>query len=208
MIPETLFNTAAIAATVIGALGSLFFGLWKVAIKYHNDLRTRLDRIDKCSKRGYQRMKRWEPLLQMLAPNGGKSLNDAIRRLETRGQEIENQLVRNSYLKRSMLNDMPLFETNELGAWVWSNSALDELCGVPENVLLGPSWLRMVDATSRSDTQQAWHLAVSSGVPFYWDTFLVNEDSGDKSKVTISAQPIHNNKNELVGYAGKVSMVV
>lgn len=198
---EHLWNFSTIFLTVVGALGSAAVYFWRVAKDHY----AKFDRIEKVSHKALVKMRKWEPFLKNLAPNGGKSLFDSISRLEQSVQFMQDQLAVNNYLKRAILPDSPSFESDRQGRWTWTNAALDELCGTHDGDLLGQAWIRAVQADLREEAQAEWFRAVKAGVPYHWETTLINEVTVKAIEVTYRASPIVNQRNEVVGYFGSVS---
>lgn len=198
---EHLWTYLAILGPILGGLGSLFLYLWKV-VKDHCD---KFDRIEKASKKSLAKMRKWEPFLRHLAPNGGKSLFDAIARLEQGQQAIQDQIAINNYLKRTIMPESPSFEADRSGKWTWTNHSLDTLCGVQEGDLHGNAWIRAIQADLREEAQVEWMRSIRAGVPYYWESTIVNEVTVEAVAVTLRAVPISNYRNEVVGYFGSVA---
>ena len=97
-----------------------------------------------------------------LLPNGGKSLSDAITR-------IENKLTAAASTQTSMLelSEIAIFQTSETGECTNANNALCKIFGATREQMLGYGWLHFIE---NSEQQRViWESAIES------DNEIVNE---------------------------------
>ncbi len=92
-----------------------------------------------------------------MSPNGGKSIKDAIARIDASTKTME--FWRKSYMD---LDERMLFTSDDLGHCTWVNKAYLKFSGTNQEEILGENWINCVFPEDRDKVIIEWNNAVKN----------------------------------------------
>lgn len=133
---------------------------------------------------------------EQMFTNGGKTLRDAVNRIENRITLLENQ--QNIYIM-----DTPhgVFNSNKEGKFISVNRTLCRMTGKTEGELLGRGWINSVAEYDRERVDDSWKYALEHEIEFS-TSFDITDIDGAHFKVKCTANPMKSADGKLLGYLG------
>jgi len=135
-----------------------------------------------------------------LTPNGGKSMKDAIDR-------IERQLIVVGGGQIALLQDLTygVYRCDQKGDTEYVNRTLLSVTGMQFEQVVGTGWLQFVSERDRDAVDADWKAAVREGREFL-ATYDIKTVTGEHPVVS-HAYPIKDEYGVLVGYFGTIKPV-
>lgn len=136
-------------------------------------------------------------ILKEVKPNGGKSLADSIKRIES------NMLWMSIF---QHLYDHPLFRTDKFGNYIWINNSFSIMAGASFEEVKDKRWFSLVSEDDRARIKEEWKEAVEDKRLFdvvYW---IHNTPNKKIFKVREIAYP-NIVLGELQGYMGTINIL-
>jgi PAS domain S-box-containing protein len=137
-----------------------------------------------------------EEIAQELRTNGGSTLKDAINRIEkTQAFTLTRQ--------RALLDShgLAIFETDEEGDCTHANQFYLDAVGRGMPEVAGKGWISCIAPEDRERVATEWYRAVSDNRMFNGKYSFVASD-GTTFMSVVSAHPVKNNSNKIIGYVG------
>lgn len=107
-----------------------------------------------------------------LMPNGGKSLNDAVRRTEAK--------LDAGLRFSATLQDIPTWEADAAGKCVWASPALCQLFGLSQSDMLHSGWLDAIATQEeREKISREWATSLKHQIPFSATFTILNRSTGE-----------------------------
>jgi len=129
-------------------------------------------------------------------PNGGSSMRDAIDRIESSIQVV------NQRLKGYASSDgLAHFECDADGKVTWVNRTFCEVTGLTESEATGNGWVLSVDEVERDDVQLEWRNAVKDNRDFFMK-YRCRRRSGESIFVENHATILRTSNGKILGYVG------
>lgn len=145
--------------------------------------------------------KQIEAIRNEISPNGGKSLNDAIKRIETKVDRMKDGL---HFV--IALSEEPVWECDPAGECKWASPALCAMFGLSHQEMLGWGWLSAIATQDeRHKTAEAWNDAVTRMIPYTQTYTIHNRVSGERSVVEARGFPSNGDDGRAVWYYGTVN---
>lgn len=117
-----------------------------------------------------------------LMPNGGKSLNDAVRRTEAK--------LDAGLRFSATLQDIPTWEADAAGKCVWASPALCQLFGLSQSDMLHSGWLDAIATQEeREKISREWATALKHQIPFSAVYTIHNRSTGEHYLVESRSWP-------------------
>ncbi|HXG88759.1 MAG TPA: PAS domain S-box protein [Vicinamibacterales bacterium] len=144
---------------------------------------------------------------QQLESNGGKSLRDAINRIDPK---VNRTLATHTAIINVL--DHPMFFTDSNGELVYTNRSFQWLIGYSKADLIGRGWLTAVKESDRDRVADGWFRAVKDKRIFSTEMTFCYGASGDERKegheirVRLSADPMRDDTGDVAGWLGAVEM--
>jgi PAS domain S-box-containing protein len=184
-----------------GALGVLW-GVWKWLKTRRDNWKSFFQRIDTLQTGLTEVQVSQKTMKDQMGVNGGKSLRDAIDRIE--------DTVRRSEARQSAIGhafSRPLFETNAKGLYVHVNHAYEELTGFSLDELLGNGWFSAVYIEDRRHIATEWAHAVKDQRLFRADFRLLTGAGSSSKQVYMEATPMRDIvEKETIGWFGTITV--
>lgn len=133
---------------------------------------------------------------EQMFTNGGKTLRDAVNRIENRITLLEKQ--QNIYIM-----DTPhgVFNSNKDGRFTTVNRTLCRMTGKTEGELLGNGWINSVSERDRERVVDSWKYAIENEIEFS-TSFDITDTDGFQFRVRCTANPMKSADGKLLGYLG------
>ena len=140
---------------------------------------------------------RIKKLLQLLEPNGGSSLADAINR-------IESKLIRSEQREKAILQEtpIPMFEANEHGYCIWINKSYQNLTGCGIEEVSGNGWQTCIAEFDRKRVTDEWDECISHQRDFDLMYTMRNCRDAREFKVSCRAYIQRNKSGNPIGWFG------
>lgn len=140
--------------------------------------------------------------------NGGGSLKDAVRRIETRCERVEESLVASGQRLKALLTDGAdgMFELDAKGGLVWANRTLCRLLGKQSDELVGRGWERCVAADERADVIEEWDRSVRVDRELAMNIHFVTS-RGEPLFLQVHTYPFKNIKGDTIGFIARCSVI-
>lgn len=102
-----------------------------------------------------------EMIRKQVQPNGGASIPDSLRRVET-------ELAHSRVVQQEMVSQtgVAMWQSSADGACIWASPALADLLNIDGPRVLGNGWASAVHQEDRSRVQEEWKSAVREWRPF------------------------------------------
>jgi len=144
-----------VAAIVAGAgllakLGSVF---WKGFVKREIDIIA-------------ENRRKLDVVFKELIPNHGSSIKDKINKLE-QSVAHNNELTEKIFNRQRWLmerQDLPIFESDLNGRYVWVNEKYASLFGKSASHFLGHGWKNTIHPEDRERVEEGWAQSVKDGI--------------------------------------------
>jgi len=136
-----------------------------------------------------------------LTHNGGASLKDAVRRIET-SIHVNNNKFR-SYLS---LQKQPIWESDADGNCEWVNDAYTRITGYSLDHLKNRGWMMIVKRDERAYIENEWQRSIAERRTFNHQLTIVGSN-GDEYKVHAHGYPVVSNTGDVMGYIGILDAV-
>lgn len=133
--------------------------------------------------------------------NGGKTLRDAVNRIENRITLVEKK--QGVYM---MDTREGIYETNAKGEFTSVNRTMCKFLGRIESDLLGNGWLNSIHEDDRIKVDESWDYAVANEIEFEMIFDVVDVERNTHS-VKCRAKPIRSVDGKLIGYIGMVDYI-
>ena len=113
-----------------------------------------------------------EMIRKQVQPNGGASIPDSLRRVET-------ELAHSRVVQQEMVSQtgVAMWQSSADGACIWASPALADLLNIDGPRVLGNGWASAVHPEDRSRVQEEWKSAVREWRPFE-ETYKTRAGSG------------------------------
>lgn len=148
-------------------------------------------------------MRRWvssiNKAVAQLAPNGGSSVFDTIKRIDARQDEI---VARTMAIQDSAPN--AIFECSASGACTFANRKLSELFGMDWSEMQNNGWLQAIRDDDRERVYEKWHHAVANDIPYRDEYTVVNQRTGALVRCVSMAKAMKDRDGKTLGYYGTV----
>lgn len=192
-LTEYLAWVAAVGGSIIGIYKFAQF-LKKIAIKPIIDFFIAVDKcINIINKMDYE-----------FTTNGGKSIKDAIIR-------IESNLLSNEQRTRAILSHLPypIFESDKDGKCIWVNKEYQRLVGKDLNELRGYGWVNAIASEDRDRVIFEWDLAVKQNREFTSKYYIIN--TNDQRVLVLCHTSMIYGKNDtitnFIGYLEPIGVI-
>jgi PAS domain S-box-containing protein len=193
-------NLAHISKIVgyLTALAGFCYGLWKWACIP----------IYKHFKAFGTLNKQIETIYLEVTPNGGGSIKDAIKRIESNYGEIEAKLISLQNIQDAYREDGPIgiFECATTGENLYVNRTYARWLGASKSDLLKLGWVNFVPKEDRESYRKAWKNAFEDGRELEMPMKLIRSDKKE-IYCNIWAYPIINKDGTVVQYLGIINKV-
>lgn len=136
---------------------------------------------------------KYDDIINELKPNGGKSLRDAINRLDARQRAKDNMDI-----------DVGIFETDKNGLYVHVNLHYCHMVGRSIDELRGNGWLNAISERERNDVFSEWQNAINSKRIFECQC-TIETTYNQTLEVETRAVPVFESNGEIVGYYGTIN---
>lgn len=142
-------------------------------------------------------------------PDSGKSMRDAINRIDTAVAEIRDHLAANAHRTRTLLRGFqtPVFETDKEGNFVWANDAYIELCGRNLDEITRSGWLTHIDQEEREEVRQEWTRSIAQLRDFDMEYTIVNHKVSRRHYVRGRASVLRGLDQKVMGYLGTAELL-
>jgi PAS domain S-box-containing protein len=144
-----------------------------------------------------------KPTLDELRPNGGGSMLDMIRRIDT-------TVVRVGAMQRLLIGvtNGAVWECDADGRCTYGSPALCELFGLSSEEFVGAGWTSaIVNQRQRQDAWMEWQSAIKAGVPYAAEYVVRNHRTGERFIARASGHPVVDGKHVVIGFLGTVDKV-
>jgi PAS domain S-box-containing protein len=138
-----------------------------------------------------------EVMATALGPNGGKSLADAIRRLE---ESQKRSVARASAVIYA--TGQAVWEADSAGHFLEVNRAFEQLTGAGSDDVAGRQWISLLHPDCRDRVVREWFHAVADRRRFSAEAVL--EVDGGSRRVELQAEPMRTSDGEVIGWFGRV----
>jgi hypothetical protein len=145
-----------------------------------------------------------EKMHEEFQPNGGGSLRDAINRIETR-LLVEQQTRR--ALSMVMDVNVAIFERDAKGLYLWINQCYSNISGLSLAEAKNYGWINAIDPREREKVLNEWNSAIEQKRAFQMEYKIINIQTGIPTKVKCNSCPLHDEKEEIVGYVGTLTPI-
>jgi len=137
-----------------------------------------------------------------LIANGGSSLADAIRRIETR-------LIIGEHTQKALLLDdeKAIFRCDVDARNVWVNRTYARWLKCGTNELLNLNWKKFINQEELIKYSSVWHEAFKDGSEFEYRNLELTDVEGNPVLLNVSVCGIADQKNEIIGYVGQMTKV-
>lgn len=134
-----------------------------------------------------------------LSPNGGSSIFDAIKRIET-------HLLSREQFQYAIMQDTNLgyFKCSIDGRNEWVNRTYARFLGCGTSELIGFGWKKFIRAAELERYNDVWQQAFSDGCEFE-DIVEFTNVQGEPVPLKISVSAMHGLKGDVIGYVGQVT---
>lgn len=131
-----------------------------------------------------------------LTHNGGSSLKDAVRRIESSLHSNHNRF--RSYLS---LQKQPIWESDAEGNCQWVNDSYIRLTGYSLDHLKNMGWMMIVKKDERAYINNEWERSIADKRTFNHKLTIVSSN-GEERKVFAHGYPIMSHEGGVAGYIG------
>lgn len=133
---------------------------------------------------------------EQMFTNGGKTMRDAVNRIENRLTLLEKQ-------QEVYIMDTPhcVFNTSSDGKFTYVNRTMCRVTGRMESELLGSGWINSVDELDRERVDRSWEYALENGIEFS-SSFRMIDSDGETFMVKLTANPMKSQDGKVIGYLG------
>lgn len=133
--------------------------------------------------------------------NGGKSIKDAINRIELRQISQEHRI-------RAILSHWPLafFESDSSGACVWVNKTYSRLTGKSIEELRGNGWLNVIAEEDREKVSKEWFSSIDQQREFSLKYRIIT-DTGKIIPVICHSFLVYDKNNKSSGSIGCLEII-
>lgn len=134
-----------------------------------------------------------------LSPNGGSSIADSIKRIESRQISSDARAL-------ALINDAKSghFYCDLNGRNTWINRTYARLLGCGAEELMGYGWRKFIATEELERYSKVWHAAFNDGCEFE-DTVEFLNTSHNKIKLHISVIAVKDEKGQTISYIGQVT---
>lgn len=200
MEPDTIELIGQLVAATTGGAGAIW-SFWRFALKpilvkirhYFNVLEKVSGVLEKSEEQRILIENEIKGIRDELTVNGGKSLRDAVNRIED-----SIKCVQHSWRYFADRNGKPVLEADEDGMVVWANAAFLHLSGLMLEDVVNYGWLAAVYPSDRERVQKDWLDAVQERRIFQSFFHIRNIRTGEL--VSVKAQMYKNNACTACGY--------
>lgn len=140
-------------------------------------------------------VRRLNSAIEELRPNGGRSIRDRIKRIDT---TVQINAARVHVIMER--DQMPIYECLPTGECSYANRSLCELFGLESEEMEGNGWLAALIPEDRERVFDTWRSAVAKQIP-YECSYSLRTKAGVE-KVTTTAEPMWDTDGNLIGYHG------
>lgn len=143
------------------------------------------------------RIEKFDEISSNLKPNGGKSIYDAIHR-------IEKKMIVTEARSKSLIQSLNVgeFIADKDGRFVAVNNILCIQLGYTPDQFLGSNWLNLINEQDKDFVYENWQQTLKEKKDFVLGFYFVN-NRGENVKVNIIATYLENN-HDIVGWIGIV----
>lgn len=145
-----------------------------------------------------------EKMHEEFRPNGGGSLRDAINRIETR--LLAEQQTRRA-LSMVLDVDVAIFERDAAGLCLWINQCYSNISGLSLAEAKNYGWINAIDPRERDRVVNEWDSAIKQKRSFQMEYRIINTQTGIPTKVKCNSCPLHDDKDEIIGYVGTLTPI-
>ncbi len=136
-----------------------------------------------------------------LGSNGGSSIKDSIKRIETKISVNDGK-----YRAAMCLHDEPIWECDKNGNCIWVNHSYSKLTGIDSDYLKNKGWFNIVAESDRSRVRDEWVASIEEERIFTCE-YMIKTHEGELIKVRADSYPIVTDLNSsVVGYIGMLSI--
>lgn len=167
-----------------------------------------------------------DDIIYELTTNGGGSLKDAVKRLESavdasqtaiaavkedvEGLKLQLETKQGALIAKftAMLDQPstpPMFEANAAGECIWVSSSYIAMIGRPLSELLGWGWVGSIHPDDAAEVRNKWELCVEEKRVFE-HAYRFKDINGKTIKVRTRATPIMLN-SEVTGWMGMITLM-
>jgi PAS domain S-box-containing protein len=148
-------------------------------------------------------------VLQLLAPNGGKSIADAVQRLEDGQRAVTAQLAvlmadtrrQNELLFAGFdLQEQPLMYADEDGDCVFANRSFCDITGIRAEDAHGSGWSRALHGGDRVTVVEEIRAAAEEQRAYSMVCRLVHQGTGATTQVRATGRPIRDRSGQVSGH--------
>lgn len=184
MVSELEISLDLVAACTVG--------LAAVAYTYRKVIRPSFE----WSKKMFDSFGKIDAIHEQMFTNGGKTMRDAVNRIENRLTLLEKQ-------QSIYIMDTPhgVFNTSPDGKFTYVNRTLCRMTGKSENELTGAGWMNSVSEGDRDRIHKSWEYALSNEIELVTTFYMVDVD-GSEFKVKCTANPMRSADGKIIGYLG------
>lgn len=152
-----------------------------------------------------------EKIQAELHSNGGKSLRDAINKIDNKLGCVANKinlLKVNTEILSDML-DICRWYADENGCMLYINRSTRKLLGLLDDQLfLNDAWINnIVYIDDRNVTENEWRRAIKSKTEFHHNFRMINQMSKGIINVDCQGRVVLDEKNEITGWSGIITPV-
>lgn len=199
---ETITTLVTVGTAAAGALGAGWRGWARVVRpKIVEPINQHFKRIDEMAGTVLALSRDVKQVRDAVGPNGGKSLADALGRLET---TMYHHDARQRMLMSALAS--PVFECDTHGLCVHANRALLNALDCTREELMGWEWVNFIDEPDRDRVMRSWHNAVKDNRSFYERLHYRLKD-GRVWYVLVDAQPVRDQRGHVFGWFGVIAPI-
>lgn len=131
-----------------------------------------------------------------ITPNGGTSLADSIRR-------IESILIIKDQTQKALLMDIErgIFQCDLDGKNIWVNRTYARLLKCGTNELLGHGWKKFIAPDVLKKYNEVWEMSFSEDSEYIYE-LVFSDINGDEVPLKLTVSAIHDSNKNCVGYIG------
>lgn len=186
---------------VVGIItsGTAIFVAIKQTTKY---IKTTLgDMIDQKFEKLSERLDSFAPVIESIQKefnnNSGSTIKDI---LENTSDLVAYNALRFKFFLDS--DSTPVFETDAKGHCTYVNDAFCDLTGLDSQRVYGTGWIIALHPEDREKFYDSWQTSLKFQVPIKHEYRFLNDKTLDVRLVRVQIIPVHNTKNELIGFHG------
>lgn len=186
----TIYEFLILAGQVVGALTTIAGGIWGLYRYFYKPVIR-----GKMIKPFMDRLEKIDMICDNLKPNGGKSIYDALHR-------IEKRMIITEARGRSLVESLDIgeFIADTEGRFVSINSIACRKLGYTIESFAGSNWLNIIHPDDREYVYENWQQTIKEKKDFVLSYRLIDSES-QPVKVDVVATYLENN-HDIVGWIG------